>query len=259
MKKRILQILFTLWFQLDNNEWLYFIPISDSITILCNNNDPIDVPLKGVGKLSISSGCKGYSSSVILMTEEIKGSNSSMDGGDLLSPVNFEYDCCEELSSKLNWSAVNLDTKFKPMLSHLDELKVASFKSSEVEKMVKDEEWKQQHSASHQTYSILVYICLLILVIFIMYKFYAWTTRKWNCCAKAIENVKESIIDSFVEKQGGTTIRVEVKNSNESLVISPEKLPLTQINKTEETELCGPSDPPSLRRSQRLRTSKSRF
>ena len=137
--------------------------------------------------------------------------------------------------------------------------RVSSSPQVSVAKTHRDEEWKQQHSASHQTYSILVYICLLILVIFIMYKFYAWTTRKWNCCAKAIENVKESIIDSFVEKQGGTTIRVEVKNSNESLVISPEELPLNQINKTEETELCGPSDPPSLRRSQRLRTSKSRF
>jgi hypothetical protein len=58
---RIVQITNTIWTQLEKrNEWIYFIPNSDIISILFPEKEPIDVIIRGTGKLSISSGRKRY-------------------------------------------------------------------------------------------------------------------------------------------------------------------------------------------------------
>ncbi|PNF42917.1 hypothetical protein B7P43_G12321 [Cryptotermes secundus] len=59
---RIVQLMHTIWTQLEQrNEWIYFIPLSDSITILCPGRDPTDIVLTSTGKLMIQPNCKGYS------------------------------------------------------------------------------------------------------------------------------------------------------------------------------------------------------
>jgi hypothetical protein len=45
---------------LENNEWIYFVPTSESITILCPDKAPIDVMISGIGKLGIHENCKGF-------------------------------------------------------------------------------------------------------------------------------------------------------------------------------------------------------
>lgn len=47
--KRIVEISNSVWTQLANNEWIYFVPTSDSITILCMDKHPIDVIVSGIG------------------------------------------------------------------------------------------------------------------------------------------------------------------------------------------------------------------
>jgi hypothetical protein len=42
----------SVWTQLENNEWMYFVPTSESITILCRDRSPIDVTLTGIGHCS---------------------------------------------------------------------------------------------------------------------------------------------------------------------------------------------------------------
>jgi hypothetical protein len=42
------------------NEWIYFSPVSDSITILCPDKEPLDVLLTGTGKLIIQPNCKQH-------------------------------------------------------------------------------------------------------------------------------------------------------------------------------------------------------
>ena len=49
----------TLWVTLRNNSWIYYAPHADIMTILCRNKQPIDVNLVGVGRSSLSPGCKG--------------------------------------------------------------------------------------------------------------------------------------------------------------------------------------------------------
>ena len=43
------QLTHTVWTQITDNEWIYYVPRRDNITILCAAGDPVDVPLKGAG------------------------------------------------------------------------------------------------------------------------------------------------------------------------------------------------------------------
>jgi hypothetical protein len=70
----------------------------------------VDVTLTGVGKLAINANCKGYSKSAVLQTHSIVTVNSSTQAKDLMSGVNFEYECCEELGVKFNLSTIHLNT-----------------------------------------------------------------------------------------------------------------------------------------------------
>ena len=42
-----------LWTQVNDNERIYYAPGTESMTMLCNDGDPVDLPLKGAGKLVI--------------------------------------------------------------------------------------------------------------------------------------------------------------------------------------------------------------
>ena len=60
------QLTHTVWTQITDNEWIYYVPRRKSIIILCADRDPVDVPLKGAGRLSIDPACKGYSRAALL-------------------------------------------------------------------------------------------------------------------------------------------------------------------------------------------------
>ena len=47
------QLTNTVWTRINDNEWTYYVPRRDSMTILCADRDPVDIPLKGAGKLSV--------------------------------------------------------------------------------------------------------------------------------------------------------------------------------------------------------------
>jgi hypothetical protein len=74
--------------------------------------------------------------------------------------------------TKTNLSCLSLNTTFKHIVSHLDDLKFASHKISEVEYLLKGTEWKRLHTASHNTYSVLVYFCLVAIGLYVFYKLY---------------------------------------------------------------------------------------
>jgi hypothetical protein len=64
----------TVWIQLRNNTWIYFAPILDTITVLCNNRNPVDVGLKGIGQLQVVKDMAPLpSSTVILMLVTLVG------------------------------------------------------------------------------------------------------------------------------------------------------------------------------------------
>jgi hypothetical protein len=54
----------------------FYAPHPDVMTILCHDNNPVDVHLKGLGKLQVHSGCKGYSTSTLLYGSSVVGNTS---------------------------------------------------------------------------------------------------------------------------------------------------------------------------------------
>jgi len=55
----LVKLTHTVWTQINGNEWIYYAPGTESLTVLCSDQDPADIPLKGAGKLIIDSTCKG--------------------------------------------------------------------------------------------------------------------------------------------------------------------------------------------------------
>jgi hypothetical protein len=238
--KRVVEISNSVWTQLANNEWVYFVPKSEGITILCGDKPPVDIIVSGIGKLGISADCKGFGKSALFQTHSILNVDSAGYDSDFLSKVHLEYDCCEGLNEKVNISMINVNTSFKHVVSHLDDLKIASRRIDDVEHMIRDQEWKQLHTSSHNKYSALVYVCLLLLTLYVLYKLY--TCFKYRAhCLKAITDTNGS----------GNIVNIKIHTSNESIAMAQEDVPLR--------ELDSPNPESTPRRSSRLRTSKSCF
>jgi hypothetical protein len=157
--KRVVELSDSVWTQLTNNEWVYFVPTSDDIRILCMDKPPVDVIMSGIGKLGISAICKGLGKSALFQTHSTMNVDNPGYESDFMFRVNLEYNCCEELNVKFHISVVSLNTSYKRIVSHLDDLKSASHRVSDVENMISEQEWKSSHISSHNMYSALVYIC----------------------------------------------------------------------------------------------------
>jgi hypothetical protein len=118
----------TVWTQLRNNTLIYLAPVSDTMTILCNNEHLVDVSTKGKGTLQAQPGCKGYSTTAILYGNFNAGNVTTQMKGDLISQVPLQYDCCEDLGIHVNLSKLTMDLAYKRTVSHLDNMKYATRK-----------------------------------------------------------------------------------------------------------------------------------
>ena len=117
---RLVRLSRTVCTQLTHNTWIYFAPRSDVITLLCQNGNPV---VRGVGKLQIRAGCKGYGTAAILYSLSEVGNTSARVNGDFLTQVTLLYDCSEELGMQINLSKLSMDLTYHKTVSHLDDLK----------------------------------------------------------------------------------------------------------------------------------------
>lgn len=69
--KCVVEISYSVETPLRNNEWIYFVPTSESITILCMTNPLVDVIVSGIGKLGLSAICKGFGKASLFHTYSI--------------------------------------------------------------------------------------------------------------------------------------------------------------------------------------------
>jgi hypothetical protein len=85
---RLVRLSRTVWTQLTHNTWIYFAPLPDTLTLLCQDENPVDVTFKGLGKLQIHTGCKDNGATAILYSSDNVNSTSTRVKGDLL-PLTF--------------------------------------------------------------------------------------------------------------------------------------------------------------------------
>lgn len=139
-------------------------------------------------------------------------------------------------------------------MSHLDDLKYASIKVSELEKEIKEQEWKNHQNINHTTYSVIGYITITVIGLYVLYKLYKWITIRFltRQRPKAITRSLREIQTSAQTGGSGNIVNINIKTSNESLAVSPEAIPLHSSNRSLQEE----SSP---RRSLRPRAAKSYF
>jgi hypothetical protein len=99
----------TVWIQVSDNEWVYYVPGKESVTVFCADRDPVDIPLKGAGKLVIRPTCKGYSKAALLQPLHSVTVNNSQYKKSKLVQVKLQNECCEELGTRVNLSKLHLN------------------------------------------------------------------------------------------------------------------------------------------------------
>jgi len=136
----LVKLIHTVWTQVNDNEWIYYAPGTESMTVLRNDRDPVDIPLKGAGKLVIDSTCKGYSKATLLQPMRSLFANSSNNRDSQLIQVKLHNECCEELGTRLNLSTFYLDLNFRETIPHAEDLRYAGIKVRDLERHVLEHE-----------------------------------------------------------------------------------------------------------------------
>jgi len=243
------------WTQINDNEWIYYVPSKDSITVLCAGQDPIDIPLKGAGKLFVVSNCKGYSRAALLQPLRAGKVNTSITQEHRLIQVKLHNEWCEELGTRVNLSKLNLNLNFRQTVSHADDLKYAGIKIKDLEKHVLEHEWREKHSVLHHGYSIVLYVFVSIICLYAVVRLILCLKSKGYCrrVAGALK-VHPSTDANPGVACSGNVVHINIKTSNESLALASEDMPLRTLppsgNKDAESET---------RTSRRLRSSRSYF
>ena len=249
------QLTNTVWTQINDNEWIYYVPRRDSMTILCTGQDPVDIPLKGAGRLSVDPTCKGYSRAALLQPLRAVKANKSDTREHRLVQVQLHNECCEELGTRVDLNKLSLNLNFRQTVSHADDLRYAGIKVKELEKHILEHEWKEKHSILHHGYSVVLYIFIVLVFLYIAVRLILCLKSKGTCRRVAGVLKFHSTTDANPGAAGsGHVVNINIKTSNESLAIAPEDIPLCTLPPS------GNKDPESeARPSRRLRSSRSYF
>jgi len=157
------------------------------MTILCYNNCPVDVHLKGIGKLQFHPGCKGYSPNTLLYGISVVGDTSMQVAGDFVSQIDINYVCCEELRAKVNLCRMPVDIAYKKTTAHLDDLRSVSTRVSDLLKKVDEQDWKNHHVIYRNTHSILLLVIVGVVSICLLFKLYNFTLWWKHICFRKQE------------------------------------------------------------------------
>lgn len=161
--KKIVKLNDSIWTPLSQDQWLFVAPKEEGLTILCNDNRPTDVLLKGTGKLTFYGKCKGYGTQVFIQSEQIIRTNVTTE--DIVPALNMEVDCCVINSEKRNISELKLDMPLEHVVQHLDDLKVAGHKIAEIEEEIAFQEQHGISEVSWYHYSFWAYLGVITLTI----------------------------------------------------------------------------------------------
>lgn len=237
---RVVRLSHTVWTQLRNNTWIYFAPHPNTLTIVCPNGKPLDVTVRGTGKLCLYPGCRGYSTAAILYGSVLINNFSTYVQGDLLSQVPAPYTCCEEAGVLVNLSQLTLDWTHTKTVTHLDDLKHASRRVSEILDEVRAQNWKNSHTEYRNTHSILLTLVISIVFIYVLYKLYIWGRSSmigW-LCRREVPPLPTETTQTVETREEGNNDHTSLKDSDGRLKVtgttphSPTRTPCSHPTKS---------------------------
>ena len=156
--QRVVDLNHTLWKQLNWNEWLFVAPVSDFLTVLCSKHEPMDVKLSGTGKLQLNPMCKVYGSRILIQSHATIVSNRTSK--DIIPPISLEYDCCGSMDKNIKLNELHLHVPLRSVAVSRDNLKIASHKVEDDEKLIFEQEWKIKHLTLDSHLSFLSYVSM---------------------------------------------------------------------------------------------------
>ena len=154
--QRIMEINQTIWTQLDGNEWIFVAPCPDVLTILCLKQEPSDIEIEGTGKLKLHGSCKAYGARVLIQAQTVVSFNNSEK--DIIPSLSLDYDCCSFAGKNVELKDIHLELPLKNVVNRLDDLRLASHKVDEVNRLIFEQEWKIKPSTFDYYLSFLSYI-----------------------------------------------------------------------------------------------------
>ena len=183
------------------------------MTILCAGRDPVDVPLKGDGRLSMELSCKGYNRTVLSQPLRAVNANTSLAKEHGLAQILLHNKCCEKLGTRFNMSKFNLNFNFRQTVSHADDLRYAGIKVRELQKHVLEHEWREKHSVIHHVYSIFLYILIVPVCLYIVVRLML-CLRAWGTCRRVAGALK---FHSTPEAASGNVVNINIKTAMRAL------------------------------------------
>jgi hypothetical protein len=195
----------------------------------------------GTGNLILHSTCKAYGARVLIQAQSIMTSNST--GKDIIPPLSLDYDCCglERKSTKLK--DILLGMPMKNIVNHLQDLRLASHKVEEVDKLIAEQEWKIKQSKFDYHISFLSYVGIAT-VLFMIIFCYCCCKRKFPNFAKWLKDnnpcttivIKPKIINSVHSSKESlriphTRTSIKLKPSQEDAIEERKIVSLKACNK----------------------------
>jgi hypothetical protein len=95
----------------------------------------------------------------------------------IIPPMSLEYDCCGSIDKNFKLDELRL----RSVAGSLDDLKIASHKVEDVEKLILEEEWKVKHSTLDSHLSFLSYVGMATTVLTLICLCYCCCSK---CCRK---------------------------------------------------------------------------
>jgi len=203
--QRIAEINQTIWTQLDNNEWLYVAPRPDVLTVLCSKQEPSDIEIVGTGKLILHNACKAYGARVLIQAQTIMTFNNTEK--DVIPPLSLEYDCCTSEGKPAKLKDFHLELPLKNIVNRLEDLRLASHKVEEVDKLISEQEWKIKQSNFDFHLSFLSYVGMVTTSFVMIILCYC-------CCCKCCKRRFPNFLKWWKDNNPCTTIIIKPKIIN---------------------------------------------
>ena len=228
---RVTKLTNTLWIPLHlSNQWLFAAPQEDTLTTLCGTENK-HVNIKGRGKLSLKSNCKAFSSTVTLYALSKITTNLS---NDFLPTIPIDYDCCFELNRKTDMHSIDLKIPLMNILTSNDELRLASLRVDEVNKLIEEQEkkdfskWYVHISAWGTALTILGFllsICCCCCCCSCCRNCFFWFWDKW-APSKCWQETTEKMCVNFYNMPGNSRVIYKRTPSSEIITLPPSQSPL---------------------------------
>jgi len=105
----------------------------------------------------LRSTCKAYGSRVLI--QAIKTFNNTEK--DFIPPLSLEYDCCKFEGKVAKLNDTHLQLPLNVIVEGLKDLRLASHKVEEVDRLISEQEWKLKQSKFDFHLSFLWYIAMV--------------------------------------------------------------------------------------------------